>query len=171
MNALLVLMVGLSIASIAFGLTGRRRVGPVPLLGEAVMVVAMLDVHGAGGSILAAPVWAAALAACAIGTALLDRARRAGSRARSGDALHPIGMLLGALLVLVAGAPAVLDGGSDHVHRVAAPDLLLVVLPMLLGYAVLVLWDSARRRRGARLAREVASLAALLTMGAMVALG
>jgi hypothetical protein len=171
MNALLALMVGLSIASIAFGLTARRRVGPGPLIGEVVMVVAMLDVHGADASVLATPGWAATLAACAVGTALLDRVRRAGSRARSGDALHPIGMLLGALLLLFAGAPAVLDGGSDHGHRGAALDLLLVVLPMLLGYAVLVLWDSVRRRRGARLAREVASLAALLAMGAMVALG
>jgi hypothetical protein len=172
MNALLALMVTFSVAAIALGLVGRRRIGSGALLGELVMVVAMLDVHSSGGGILATPIWASVLALCAITTACLDRVRRARSRVRTGDALHPIGMLLGATLLLFVGAAPGEGASGGHVHLVAAVDLVIVVLAGLLVYAVLVLRDAVlRHRRDSSLAREVAGLGALFAMAAMVALG
>jgi hypothetical protein len=170
MIALLVAMLACSAVAITLGLSGRRRVGRWVICAEFVMVLAMLDAHLPGLDLMPSPVWAALLVACAMGTAFADRLRRARSGSRAGDPWHPAGMLLGAALVLLAGASPIGRGAAGHGHPTDIAGTAAGIAAVLVAYGAVVLWDS-RRRRGRELVRGVASLGAVLTMGAMVAIG
>lgn len=168
MTALLVVMVLGASASLALGLAGRRRVGRGWLLAEAAMLAAMLDVHLPALHLVPALLWSALLAGCALTAALLDRLRRARGAARHGsDALHAVGMLLASVLILVTDAAP--TTGSEHAHGggLALPLALAVVV-----YAACALRAALAGRPG-RLdtTRRLASLAGLVAMGAMVAVG
>ena len=193
MSLLLVVMVLCSLAAIALGVAGRRRARSAALAAEVVMVLAMLDLHLPAAGFLAPPLWAAALAGCALVPAVVDRGRRHAAPAPAGDRLHAVGMLLGAGLVLLAGtsAAASADAGPHQhaVHQHAAHQhvaqqhvaqqsdslggLPLVPLALLgvAGYGVLVLVQARRRHGAAGSTGAIASLGALVAMGWMVAVG
>ncbi|QHC68263.1 hypothetical protein GSU68_17925 [Rathayibacter sp. VKM Ac-2759] len=165
MTALLVVMVAGASTSLALGLAGRRRVGRGWLVAEAAMLAAMLDVHLAG--LVPAPIWSLLLAGCALTAALLDRVRP-GRRRHGADALHGVGMLLASVLVLVAdAAPAAVSTPHAHGAGLALPLTLAVG-----AYAVCAVGAALRGRPdGVDTARRLASLAGLVAMGAMAAVG
>lgn len=171
MSALLVVMIAGSAASLALGIAATRSVGSGRLVAEAAMLAAMLDVHLEGLGLLPTPVWALLLAVSAITAALLDRLRR--GRLPGADALHGVGMLLASGLVLVAGAPSAQDPDAQdsavHAHGGSLPLVLTIAVAV---YAVCAL-AAALRGRPARIhtARRLASLAGLVAMGAMAAVG
>jgi hypothetical protein len=162
MDVLLAVMLVSGATALTLGVVGRRRVGTGPLVAEVVMLVAMLDGHLSG--LVPAPFWALLLGACAMGTALLDRVRTS-RRRPGGDHLHALGMLLGAVFVVLGSGDAHRGGGHDH-----ASVLLLPVVVAVVVHAAAVLWSV--RGRGvprAEAARRLAALASVLAMGAMVA--
>lgn len=172
MDVLLVVMVAGAAASLALGLAGWRRVGRGWLVAEAAMLAAMLDVHLPALHLLPAPLWSALLAGCALVAALVDRLRRGrGVRRHGADALHAVGMLLAAVLVLVAdAAPAAPTAGAGHAH--GGVGLALPLGAAVAVYAACTLHAALAGRPG-RLdtTRRLASLAALVAMGAMAAVG
>lgn len=168
MTALLVVMVAGAASSLVLGLAGRRRVGRGWLVAETAMLAAMLDVHLAPLHVVPAPIWSAMLAGCALTAALLDRVRRSRGAARhSADALHAVGMLLASVLVLVTGAAPTASAEHAHSGGLALPLALAVAV-----YAAVTL-RTALAGRPARLdtLRRLASLAGLVAMGAMAAVG
>ncbi|QHC60342.1 hypothetical protein [Rathayibacter sp. VKM Ac-2760] len=168
MDVLLVVMLAGAAASLLLGLTGWRRVGRGWLVAEAAMLAAMLDVHLPALHLLPAPLWSALLAGCALVAALVDRVRRGrGVRRHGADALHAVGMLLASVLVLVAGAAPTASAGHAHGGGLALPLGAAVAV-----YAACTLRVALAGRPG-RLdtTRRLASLAALVAMGAMAAVG
>ncbi|MBF4615547.1 hypothetical protein [Curtobacterium sp. VKM Ac-1376] len=158
---LLIVMLAASLVALVLGVAGGRRVGPVALVAEVVMLVAMLDVHVPALGVVPAPFWALLLGGCAMGTAVVDRLRR--HTRPGGDHLHALGMLLGAVFVLFGGGHA--GAGTGHSHSavllpvgVAVAVHAGVVLSTVVG-GRLPKWESLRR---------AASLASVLAMGAMV---
>ncbi|SMH48807.1 hypothetical protein SAMN06295885_3124 [Rathayibacter oskolensis] len=167
MTALLVVMVLGATASLALGLAGWRRVGRGWLVAEAAMLAAMLDVHLAGLHLVPAPVWSLLLAGCALTAALLDRVRR-GPRRHGADALHGVGMLLASVLVLVADAPQA-SGATLHAH---GAGLAVPLTAAVAAYAACAVGTTLRgRSAGIDTTRRLASLAGLVAMGAMAAVG
>ena len=167
MPILLAVMLTGALVALVLGLRGVRRVGPVALVAEGVMLVAMVDVHVQAFGFVPAPFWALLLGGCAMGTATADRLRRS---ARPGaDHLHALGMLLGAVFVLIGsghdlGGDHVLGGGHEH-----GGALLLPVGAAVAVHVGAVVWGLARTRvPRAEAARRAASLASVLAMGAMV---
>jgi hypothetical protein len=163
MSVLLVVMLVAAIGALGLGIAGGRRVGPVALVAEAAMLVAMLDVHVPALHMVPAPFWALLLGGCAMGTAAVDRWRR---RSRpGGDHLHALGMLLGAVFVLLAGGHAGAGAGAVHSHGA-------VLLPVGVAVAVhagVVLWNVVGGRvPRVESVRRAASLVSVLAMGAMV---
>ncbi|WP_248704395.1 hypothetical protein [Curtobacterium sp. MWU13-2055] len=163
MTVLLVLMLAAAVVALVLGVAGGRRVGRVALVAESAMLVAMLDVHVPALHVVPAPFWALLLGGCAMGTAAVDRWRR---RSRpGGDHLHALGMLLGAVFVLLAGGHAGADAGAGHSHAA-------VLLPVGVAVAVhagVVLWNVVGGRvPRVESVRRAASLVSVLTMGAMV---
>ncbi|ROP72828.1 hypothetical protein [Curtobacterium sp. PhB115] len=167
MTVLLALMLAAAVVALVLGVTGGRRVGRVVLVAEVVMLVAMLDVHVPALHVVPAPFWALLLGGCAMGTAAVDRWRR---RSRpGGDHLHALGMLLGAVFVLLAGGHAGARVGAavdaGHSHGV-------VLLPVGVAVAVhagVVLWNVVGGRvPRVESVRRAASLVSVLAMGAMV---
>ncbi|QZQ55749.1 hypothetical protein KZI27_02450 [Curtobacterium sp. TC1] len=167
MSVLLVVMLVAAIGALGLGIAGGRRIGLVALVAEAVMLVAMLDVHVPALHVVPAPFWALLLGGCAMGTAAVDRWRR---RSRpGGDHLHALGMLLGAVFVLLAGghtgAGAGAGAGAGHSHGA-------VLLPVGVAVAVhagVVLWNVVGGRvPRVESVRRAASLVSVLAMGAMV---
>ncbi|TCU50291.1 hypothetical protein EDF52_114113 [Curtobacterium sp. PhB42] len=163
MSVLLVVMLVAAVGALGLGIAGGRRVGPVALVAEAVMLVAMLDVHVSALHMVPAPFWALLLGGCAMGTAAVDRWRR---RSRpGGDHLHALGMLLGAVFVLLAGGHAGAGAGAGHSHGA-------VLLPVGVAVAVhagVVLWNVVGGRvPRVESVRRAASLVSVLAMGAMV---
>jgi len=161
MSVLLVVMLVAAIGALGLGIAGGRRIGLVALVAEAVMLVAMLDVHVPALHVVPAPFWALLLGGCAMGTASVDRWRR---RSRpAGDHLHALGMLLGAVFVLLAGGHA--GAGAGHSHGA-------VLLPVGVAVAVhagVVLWNVVGGRvPRVESVRRAASLVSVLAMGAMV---
>jgi hypothetical protein len=161
MTLLLAVVLAGAVAALVLGVAGGRRVGPVALVAEVVMLVAMLDVHVPALGVVPAPFWALLLGGCAMGTAVADRIRR---RARpGGDHLHALGMLLGAVFVLLAGGHA--GVGTAHSHSA-------VLLPVGVAVAVhagVVLWNVVGGRvPRVESVRRAASLVSVLAMGAMV---
>lgn len=163
MSVLLVVMLVAAIGALGLGIAGGRRIGLVALVAEAVMLVAMLDVHVPALHVVPAPFWALLLGGCAMGTASVDRWRR---RSRpAGDHLHALGMLLGAVFVLLAGGHAGAGAGAGHSHGA-------VLLPVGVAVAVhggVVLWNVVGGRvPRVESVRRAASLVSVLAMGAMV---
>jgi hypothetical protein len=157
-------------AAVALGLARRPRVSPWELLAEVVMVVAMLDLHLAEANRAPGLFWAAALAVLALGTALRHRLRQGASPEMAADDLHPLGMLLGASLVLLALAPSgVSTTGAPGAHAHGGAELAVVVAACVAVYAVVVVVRTFRWERGLESAYAAASLAGLLLMGGMVA--
>ena len=169
MTALLAAMVAGATASLALGLAGWRRVGTGRLLAEAAMLAAMLDVHLPALHLLPAPLWSALLGGCALAAALHDRLRR-GARRHAADALHAVGMLLASVLVIAADAAPTASGPHSHSGGLAVPLGIAVAV-----YAVVVirasLVESAARADRLDTTRRLASLAGLVAMGAMAAVG
>ena len=161
MTVLLVVMLATAVVALVLGVTGGRRVGPVALVAEVVMLVAMLDVHLPALGVVPAPFWALLLGGCAMVTSAVDRLRR--RRRPGGDHLHALGMLLGAVFVLLAGGHGAADPGHSHVA---------VLLPVAVAVTVhtgVVLWNVVGGRvPRVESARRVASLVSVLAMGAMV---
>lgn len=161
MSILLVVMLTAASIALVLGLGGVRRVGPAALVAEGVMLAAMVDVHLPALGFVPAPFWALLLGGCALGTATADRLRR--SARPTSDHLHALGMLLGAVFVLLGGSH---DHGVGHEHGGA------VLLPVAVAVAVhvgAVVRDLARVRvPRAEAARRAASLVSVLAMGAMV---
>lgn len=165
MSVLLVVMLVAAVGALGLGIAGGRRVGSVALVAEAVMLVAMLDVHVPALHVVPAPFWALVLGGCAMGTAAVDRWRR---RSRpGGDHLHALGMLLGAVFVLLAGGHAGAGAGAGAGHSHGA-----VLLPVGVAVAVhagVVLWNVVGGRvPRVESVRRAASLVSVLAMGAMV---
>ena len=163
MTVLLALMLAAAVVALVLGVAGGRRVGRVALVAESVMLVAMLDVHVPALHVVPAPFWALLLGGCAMGTAAVDRWRR---RSRpGGDHLHALGMLLGAVFVLLAGGHAGAGAGAGHSHGA-------VLLPVGVAVAVhagVVLWNVVGGRvPRVESVRRAASLLSVLAMGAMV---
>ncbi|MBO0983563.1 hypothetical protein [Rathayibacter sp. SD072] len=164
MTALLVVVLLTALASLALGVAGRRRIGRTWLVAEVAMVAAMLDVHVPALHLVPAPLWSLLLAGCAVTAALVDRIRRSRGTARrhATDALHGVGMLLAAGLVLLSAAPV----ASPHAHGHSS-----LALPLALGVAAysVVAARTALAVRTDRLdtARRLASLAGIVAMGAM----
>ncbi|MFJ3382200.1 hypothetical protein ACIPJ2_17515 [Curtobacterium sp. NPDC090217] len=163
MGFLIVVTLGGSLVALLLGVAGARRVGRTALLGEVVMLAAMADVHLPAMGFVPAPFWAVLLGGCAMVTALVDRVRR--PRRPQGDHLHALGMLLGAVFVVLGSAHA---GGTTGHHHGAA--LLLPVAVAVAVHVGAVAW-SVGRRRVARTesVRRIAALVGLLAMGAMAA--
>lgn len=163
MILLIVATLGGSLVALVLGAVGHRRVGRTALVGEVVMLAAMTDVHLPVLGFVPAPFWAVLLGGCAMATALVDRVRR--SRRPQGDHLHALGMLLGAVFVLLGAAHA--GGAGGHHHGVA------LWLPVAVAVAVhvgAVVWSVGRARVArAESVRRVASLVGVLAMGAMAA--
>ncbi|MCJ1703326.1 MULTISPECIES: hypothetical protein [unclassified Rathayibacter] len=171
-DVLLVVMLAGAASSLALGLAGWRGVGRGWLVAEAAMLAAMLDVHLPALHLLPAPLWSALLAGCALVAALVDRVRRGrGVRRHGADALHAVGMLLAAVLVLLADAAPTAGAlaGAGHAH---GGGLALPLGAAVAVYATCTLRIALAGRPG-RLdtARRLASLAALVAMGAMAAVG
>ncbi|MCJ1698489.1 hypothetical protein MT356_02065 [Rathayibacter festucae] len=173
-DVLLVVMLAGAAASLALGLAGWRGVGRGWLVAEAAMLAAMLDVHLPALHLLPAPLWSALLAGCALVAALVDRVRRGrGARRHGADALHAVGMLLAAVLVLLADAVPAAGGdalaAAAHAH---GGGLALPLGAAVAVYAACTLRVALAGRPG-RLdtTRRLASLAALVAMGAMAAVG
>lgn len=166
MTVLFAVMLAAAVVALVLGVTGGRRVGRVALIAEVVMLVAMLDVHVPALGVVPAPFWALLLGGCAMGTAAVDRLRR---RTRpAGDHLHALGMLLGAVFVLLggghAGASAGIDSGHDH-----GAVLLLPVGVAVAVHAGVVLWNVVGGRVSrVESVRRAASLVSVLAMGAMI---
>ncbi len=163
MSVLLVVMLVAAVGALGLGIAGGRRVGSVALVAEAVMLVAMLDVHVPALHMVPASFWALLLGGCAMGAAAVDRWRR---RSRpGGDHLHALGMLLGAVFVLLAGGHAGAGAGAGHSHGA-------VLLPVGVAVAVhagVVLWNVVGGRvPRVESVRRAASLVSVLAMGAMV---
>ncbi|MFL0358508.1 hypothetical protein [Curtobacterium flaccumfaciens] len=160
---LLVVMLVAAVGALGLGIAGGRRVGLVALVAEAVMLVAMLDVHVPALHVVPAPFWALLLGGCAMGTAAVDRWRR---RSRpGGDHLHALGMLLGAVFVLLAGGHAGAGAGAGHSHGA----VLLPVGAAVAVHAGVVLWNVVGGRvPRVESVRRAASLVSVLAMGAMV---
>lgn len=152
--------------ALVLGVVGVRRVGQVALVAEAVMLVAMVDVHVPALGLVPAPFWALLLGGCALGNALVDRLRRA-SRPDA-DHLHALGMLLGAGFVLFGGAAThgSTTAGAAHVH--GAVVLLPLAVAVVLHAGVVARGVLGRRLPRVEAARRSASLASVLAMGAMV---
>ena len=163
MSVLLVVMLVAAVGALGLGIAGGRRVGLVALVAEAVMLVAMLDVHVPALHVVPAPFWALLLGGCAMGTAAVDRWRR---RSRpGGDHLHALGMLLGAVFVLLAGGHAGAGAGAGHSHGA----VLLPVGAAVAVHAGVVLWNVVGGRVSrVESVRRAASLVSVLAMGAMV---
>jgi hypothetical protein len=166
MSVLLVVMLVAAVGALGLGIAGGRRVGLVALVAEAVMLVAMLDVHVPALHVVPAPFWALLLGGCAMGTAAVDRWRR---RSRpGGDHLHALGMLLGAVFVLLAGGHAGAGAGAGAGHSHGAV-LLLPVGAAVAVHAGVVLWNVVGGRVSrVESVRRAASLVSVLAMGAMV---
>jgi hypothetical protein len=171
MLALLTITIAAAVVALVLGVVGVRRVGRFTLVAEVAMLVAMVDVHVPGLGVVPAPFWALALGGCALGTALVDRLRRA-SRPDA-DHLHALGMLLGAGFVLLDGTAShgVVASGATHVHSVVAHGAV-VLLPLAVAVVVhagiVAHGLLGRRLPRVEAARRAASLASLLAMGAMV---
>ena len=166
MIVLFAVMLAAAVVALVLGATGGRRVGRVVLVAEVVMLVAMIDVHVPALGIVPAPFWALLLGGCALGTAAVDRLRH--RRRLGGDHLHALGMLLGAVFVLLGGghASASADIGSGHDHGAA---LLLPVGVAVAVHAGVVLWNIVGGRvPRVESVRRAASLVSVLAMGAMV---
>lgn len=166
MDIPLAVMMAAAVVALVLGVLGGRRVGPVALVAEAVMLVAMLDVHVSALHVVPAPFWALLLGGCAMGTAAVDRWRR---RSRpGGDHLHALGMLLGAVFVLLAGGHPSAHVGREHAHGAA---LLLPVGVAVAVHAGVVLWNVVGGRvPRVESVRRAASLVSVLAMGATVIL-
>jgi hypothetical protein len=166
MVPLLTVTVASALVALVLGVRGMRRVGRVPLVAEAVMLVAMVDVHLPALGVVPAPFWALLLGACALGTALVDRLHRAARP--DADHLHALGMLLGAAFVLLDG-----DGlheapipGDPHGHAVVA--LLPLAVAVLVHVGIVVRDLTGRRLGRPEVLRRACSLVSVLAMGAMV---
>lgn len=160
---LVVVMTCCVVVALALGIVGRRRLGPGPLVGEAVMLVAVVDAHLPGLGVLPVSAWALLLGACAMVTALLDRLA-AGARRPGGDHLHALGMVLGAVFLVLGGAHGA-GGAPGHVHggAVVVPLVAAVVL-----HVGAVAWTVVVRRPSrVEATRRVAALAGVLVMGVM----
>jgi len=165
--------------SAALAITGRRRGGPSWPVAEVVMLAAMLDVHLPTLGVVPAPLWSLLLMGCAIGAALSDRMRQGRAGHSSGDHLHAVGMLLGAVLVLLVGAASgsapvgevagAAHAAVAHAHSAAVPiSVTLVTAVAVAAYAVGVIVMMVLRRPGrVELIRRIASLAGLVAMAAM----
>lgn len=166
MDWLLLLMLSTASVALALGIAGRRRVGWVPLAGEGLMLVAMLDGHVGALGVVPAPFWALLLGGCAMTTALVDRLRQARGR-HEGDRLHALGMVLGAVFVLLGDASHHGGGGGAHAHAAA---LLGPVVVAVVVHAAAVVWTVTGDRATPReSARRLAALVSVLAMGAMAA--
>ncbi|MFS2028765.1 MULTISPECIES: hypothetical protein [unclassified Curtobacterium] len=163
MTVLIAVTLSGSLVALMLGAAGHRRVGWSALVGEVVMLAAMADVHLPALGLVPAPFWAVVLGGCAMVTALVDRVRRP-SRPQ-GDHLHALGMLLGAVFVLLGTVHA--DDAGGHHHGGA---LLLPIAVAVAVHVGAVAWGVGRRR-AARVdsVRRIASLVGVLAMGAMAA--
>lgn len=169
MGALLVLMVAGAATSVLLGVAGRRGIGRGWIVAETAMLAAMLDVHVPALQVLPALVWSVLLAGCALTAALADRVSRGRpGRRHQADALHAVGMLLAAALVLVAPLPAA-SPEAAHAH---GGGLALPLGVAVAAYAACTVHAALAGRPG-RLdtTRRLASLTGIVAMGAMVAVG
>ena len=169
MYALLACQLLCAAAAIGLGLAVRPRPRAGELLAEVVMVLAMLDIHlMRSGGLLPSAAWAGLLGGCALAVAVRNRVRPHTAAGVRGDELHPLGMVLGAALVLFAASGAPLQTSESHAHGSSSPMTATIVAVVVYG-AVVVGGAVGRHRLDA--ARVFASLAGLATMAAMVVIG
>lgn len=190
------MMAVLTIAMLASGgvavllaLACCRRLGLGLLATEVVMVAAMVDVHASFLPAVPPMLWAVLLTGCAIATALASRVRRSRSDATGSDLLHPVGLLLAAVLVVAVGAAGMAPVGASgvaagvgvaagagtmhhHGSVLAAPQLVVAVALALAVYAVHVARTTvALAGQRTEIVRRSASLACLVLMGVMAVAG
>ncbi|MGN6409599.1 MAG: hypothetical protein ACTHMH_14720 [Curtobacterium sp.] len=163
MIVLTAVTLGGSLVALVLGAAGVRRVGRSAFVGEVVMLAAMTDLHLPVLGLVPAPFWAVLLGGCAMATALVDRVRR--SHRPQGDHLHALGMLLGAVFVLLGAAHVDATGGHHHGGALLLPIAVAVAV-----HVGAVVWSVGRCRaaRGESV-RRIASLVGVLAMGAMAA--
>lgn len=175
MTALVTLMLLAAAASLLLG-AGRRRLAALPLLGELVMLLAMLDTHLPALGLAPPLLWSALLALCALGTALVERMRRHVAGARHADSLpadrphadrlHTVGMLIAAGFIAAGTASSIATAPGAHAH-----GGLGLQVPLLMALAVYAVAATAGLRGRATPRRErlrrAASAVALLAMGGM----
>jgi len=166
MIALVTLMLLAATASLLLLGAGRRRLATLPLLGELVMLLAMLDTHLPALGLAPPLLWSALLALCALGTALVERMRRRVAGARHADRLHTVGMLIAAGFIAAGAASSIATGPGAHAH-----GGLGLQAPLLAALAVYAVAATAGIRGRATPRRErlrrAASAVALLAMGGM----
>lgn len=186
MSALIATMLLAAVVSLLLLGASGRRLAALPLLGELVMLLAMLDTHLPHTGLAPPLLWSALLAGCALATALVDRLRRrapqsergfagarvpraalgrAGAPAPHADRLHAVGMLLAAGFIAAGAAGAAAAGGA---HGHGGVGLLPPLLVALAAYAVAAVLGIRRVRAGrVERLRRAASAVALLAMGGM----
>ncbi|KJC63085.1 hypothetical protein [Agreia bicolorata] len=179
MSALFAVMVAAATASVVLSILGRSHGGRTGPVFECVMLLAMVDVHAPGLGVVPAPLWCVLLTACAIGGAFVGRLQAAPGARPAIVLRHSAGMLVAALLVLIAGTTGSRDAplavanasGIAHAHG-AAPSSFLVTLVVVavVAYAIGVV-AVVLHRRPARIetARCFSSLLGLVAMAGMVA--
>ena len=179
MNALMVVMIVAATASVVLSILGRSHGGRTGPVFECVMLLAMLDVHVPALGVVPAPLWCMLLTACAVGGAFVGRLRTAPGARPVIVLRHSAGMLVAALLVLVAGtttdrdAPAEVAtaSGIAHAHGVASSSFLAVIVAVAVAAYAIGVIAVVLQRRPARVetARCFSSLLGLVAMAGMLA--
>ncbi|SMQ70864.1 hypothetical protein [Agreia sp. VKM Ac-1783] len=179
MNALVVVMIVAATASVVLSIVGRGHGGRIGPVFEGVMLLAMVDVHVPGLAVVPAPLWSVLLTACAIGGAFAGRLRAVPGARPAIVLRHSAGLLVAALLVLVAGTTSGRDSalaapaasGIAHAHGALSSSFLVALVAVAVtGYAIGVV-AVVLHRRPARVetARCFSSLLGLVAMAGMLA--
>jgi len=165
---LCLLMLAATATGIALGLGAPRR--PLGILfAELGMLAAMADVCLLGGMAMPAVSWSALLVVAAL--ALAPTVRRRDSAHAEAVAVHLVGLVLGATLLLLADGDGHLVAGDPH-HGGAPTALLAPFAAAALLHAGFEVRLAVRERRGRvrQWAAAARGLCAIAGTGAMVAM-
>ncbi|PWB96025.1 hypothetical protein [Homoserinimonas hongtaonis] len=165
------LMIALAAASLALSLVRGAHGTSLMVVGDVVMLAAMVDICLISSHLVSPIAWGGALLVLAVAAAAASRIRR--GRAADAPALHdgghPLAMIIGAgfLILLGAGGHQMASPASDaHAHAAGGGMLVGALALGAVAHAIVVV-AGARTLGRVEVARRLSGSGSLLAMAAM----